>query len=49
MMTNQLALTAEAISRGLLTVVPDLCAEVVSPSDRWSAVLERVAEFFVNL
>lgn len=32
--------------RGLTEVVPNLCVEVLSPSDRWRAVYRKVDEYF---
>ncbi len=31
---------------GWLEVAPDLCAEVLSPTDRWPDVLEKINEYF---
>ena len=33
------------ISDGILTIPPDVAIEVVSPSDRWPAVVEKVGQF----
>lgn len=38
-------LPSESVPDGLLKVVPDLCVEVLSPSDRWPDVLTKVSEY----
>jgi Uma2 family endonuclease len=37
---------AQVKSRSYLDVAPDLVVEVMSPDDRWSAVMEKLAEYF---
>jgi pimeloyl-ACP methyl ester carboxylesterase len=37
---------AQAAPEGYLDVAPELAVEVVSPSDRWSEVMDKLAEYF---
>lgn len=38
-------LPQQPIAAGLMQAVPDLCVEVLSPSDRWGDVLGKVGEY----
>lgn len=38
-------LPTEKLQRGVMTTPPDLVVEVLSPSDRWPDVLDKVSEF----
>ena len=38
-------LPQEEITSGLMKAIPDLCVEVLSPSDRWRDVLSKVSEY----
>ena len=38
--------TAGGVPKGFLEVAPELVAEVMSPSDRWAEVHEKIAEYF---
>jgi len=38
-------LPAGEFEAGWLSIPPELCVEVLSPSDRWNAVLEKIGEF----
>ena len=40
------ARSAQVRSRSYLDVAPELVVEVMSPDDRWSAVMEKLAEYF---
>jgi len=35
-----------ALAPGFLTVAPELVVEIVSPSDRWDGVRQKIAEYF---
>jgi Uma2 family endonuclease len=37
---------AQVKSRSYLDVAPELIVEIMSPDDRWSAVMEKIGEYF---
>ena len=42
---SQARIPDEGLPQGTLRIAPDLVVEVLSPSDRWSAVFDKVTEY----